>query len=143
MIFLRWYRFYISVILGACVYFVWFSTWWTWVGTAVLSRAIWMFIERWLHARRIEQSFEKHSYPFKQFTGPYGIRLVNKSESDRSVRITLAEVFTSDLKQLKKAVEQLELMDTLFKAGMQPDGDTWQLHDLKLKYGRHRLEHEK
>ena len=43
-------------------------------------------------------------------------------------------------KKLKKTVEQLEMMDTLFKAGMRPEGDEFLLHDLKLKYGKYRLD---
>ena len=49
-------------------------------------------------------------------------------------------MFTSNQKKLQKAVEQLEMMDTLFKAGMRPEGDEYLLHDLKLKYGKYRLE---
>jgi hypothetical protein len=41
---------------------------------------------------------------------------------------------------LAAAVEQLEVMDTLFQAGMRPQGDQYLLHDLKLKYGRSRLQ---
>jgi hypothetical protein len=31
-------------------------------------------------------------------------------------------------------------MDELFKAGLSPQGDEYLLHDLRLKYGRYRLE---
>jgi hypothetical protein len=52
----------------------------------------------------------------------------------------LSEVFTPNYKQLTKTVEQLEVMDTLFKSGLSPDGDTYQLHELKLKYAKYRIE---
>ena len=39
------------------------------------------------------------------------------------------------MKKLQEAVKTLETMDVLFSAGMRPDANVWQLHDLKLKYG--------
>ena len=85
---------------------------------------------------------QAHSAQFKELLGPYGIRMINKAEQDPGIRKSLSEVFTPDLKKLKSTVDQLEMMDTLFKAGMQPDADTYQLHDLKLKYGKYRVEKE-
>jgi len=87
----------------------------------------------------VDASYNAHAAEFKQLYGPYGIRIANKAESDRRIKISLVEVFTDNPKTLKKNVEQLEVMDTLFKAGMQPQGDEFLLHDLKLKYGKHRL----
>jgi hypothetical protein len=89
---------------------------------------------------RIKKWYKIHEANFKELTGPYGIRLINKADSDTAVRNSLAEVFTSSFQELRKTVEQLEMMDTLFKSGLRPDGDSYQLHDLKLKYARHRLE---
>ncbi|MDG5814533.1 hypothetical protein QA601_05565 [Chitinispirillales bacterium ANBcel5] len=65
---------------------------------------------------------------------------MNKAENDYSLKASLAEVFVTDLNTLRKTVESLEVMDTLFKAGMRPDSDSYQLHDLKLKYGKYRIE---
>jgi hypothetical protein len=130
----------LSVLSGAlCWYFI-FRTWWSWVLIAILSRTIWYFVEHALRNRQINKDFQAHETIFKQLYGPYGIRLINKSETDTAVRKELAEVFTGDMKKLLKTVEQLEMMDTLFKAGMRPDGDAYLLHDLKLKYGKHRLD---
>ena len=73
---------------------------------------------------------------FKQQHGPYGIRIANKAENEWHIKKSLAEVFTTNIKKLHKAIEQLEMMDTLFKAGLRPEGDEFLLHDLKLKYGK-------
>jgi hypothetical protein len=97
-------------------------------------------LERNIKRYRISGWFKKHSSQFKELTGPYGIRLINRSETDASVKESLSEVFTPNYKQLTKTVEQLEVMDTLFKSGLSPDGDTYQLHDLKLKYAKFRIE---
>ncbi len=84
--------------------------------------------------------FKSHVTPFKELTGPYGIRLINKAENEHTVKESLAEVFTPNRKELQKVLEQLEVMDTLFKSGLRPDGSSYQLHDLKLKYAKHRIE---
>lgn len=101
---------------------------------------LWYFVEKRINQIRINKWFEQHSYEFKLQTGPYGIRLINQAENDSYIKKSLCEVFTPDLKKLKEAVTQLETMDALFRAGLQPQGDQFQLHDLKLKYGRYRLE---
>jgi hypothetical protein len=139
----NFYRLYISIAAGGIFYFYIYKHWWVWVVTSLMTRVLWYVIERRLESIRIEKSFRQHSYEFKQQFGPYGIRIINKAENDFSVKQSLAEVFTPDMKKLKAVVEQLELMDTLFKAGMQPDGDTYQIHDLKLRYGKTRLENDK
>ncbi|NLD91477.1 MAG: hypothetical protein GX639_02290 [Fibrobacter sp.] len=136
------YRMIVSVLLGALCWFFIFHTWWSWVLITILSRIIWYIVEHALLNVQISKDFRVHETSFKQLYGPYGIRLINKSETDAIVRRELAEVFTRSMKKLAKTVEQLEMMDTLFKAGMRPDGDTYLLHDLKLKYGKHRLDNE-
>jgi hypothetical protein len=142
MFMFSFYRMIASVLLGALCWFFIFRTWWSWVLVTILSRTIWYFVEQALRNMQISKDFRAHETTFKQLYGPYGIRLINKSETDAAVRRELAEVFTSDMKKLAKTVEQLEMMDTLFKAGMRPDGDTYLLHDLKLKYAKHRLDNE-
>ena len=142
MFFLRWYRFYSAVLAGAILYFGVLNTWWSWLSGAILFRFAWFLVEKRIHSARILSWYKQHSYTFKQQYGPYGIRLINKAEKDPALRQSLADVFTPNLKKLKETVDQLEMMDNLFQAGMRPDGDTWQLHDLKLKYGKYRLEKE-
>lgn len=139
MFLLNFYRFYVSVAAGAAVYFLLLHSVWIWILTTVLVRAGWFGVETLLQRMRTQQAFTRHIGEFKQLYGPYGIRLANKAENDQRVKNSLAEVFTDNKKQLKKNVEQLEVMDTLFKAGMRPEGDEYLLHDLKLKYGKHRL----
>ena len=97
-------------------------------------------VERFIHGKRVDALFQRNCAEFKQLFGPYGIRIANKAEQDRQIKESLAEVFTVNRKKLTKAIEQLEMMDTLFKAGMRPEGDQFLLHDLKLKFGKHRLE---
>jgi hypothetical protein len=101
---------------------------------------VWFYIESVSKKWGIDKNFKKHVSEFKQEYGPYGIRIINKAEKEWRVKASLAEVFTSDKKKLKKTVEQLEAMDALFSAGMRPEGDEFLLHDLKLKYGKLRLE---
>lgn len=137
---LSFYRFYTSVVLGIMAGLFVVRTWWFGVIVAAAVRACWGGIEYFIEKMRINRSFRAHAYAFKQELGPYGIRMINKAEKDASVKRQLAEVFTADEKKLRKAVEQLEMMDTLFKAGMRPDGDAYQLHDLKLKYAKFRIE---
>ena len=140
MLLLSWYRMYAAIIAGAAVYFLAIRHWWMWVLVTVALRIVWLLTEWWINNRLIEVSYKKHSGEFKQLCGPYGIRIANKAESDFAIKKSLCEVFVDNKQALKKTVDQLEMMNTLFNAGMRPDGDTFQLHDLKLKYGRHRLE---
>jgi hypothetical protein len=109
------------------------------IGTVIGVRALVFFIEWWIKRLLINRDFASHEAEFKQLYGPYGIRLINKAGTDSRIRNGLAEVFVADLNKLKKSVEQLDVMEVLFKAGMQPQGDEFLLHDLKLKYGKHRL----
>jgi hypothetical protein len=136
----NYYRLFSSVAAGGAAWFFFKPAIWLWILITILFRTLWYFTEIKIRGIRIDRWFEKHQYDFKQLTGPYGIRLINKAAEDPAVRRSLAEVFTPDLKALRKNVDQMEVLDTLFKAGMRPDGDDYQLHDLKLKYGRHRLE---
>lgn len=140
MFLLTFYRFYIATAIGIAAYFLLLPNLWICVAIAIAVRTVWFFAERYLENLAIARSFEKHQTKFKELYGPYGIRLVNKAESDAEIRISLAEVFTPNVKKLKENVKTLETMDVLFNAGMRPDGDAWQLHDLKLKYGKYRLE---
>ena len=136
----RFYRFYLSVVGGIGASLCVIHSWWFGLAVALVIRISWAVVEHLISRYNINRSFKKHAYTFKQLTGPYGIRLINKAEKDHHLRTQLAEVFVDDERQLRKALENIEVMDTLFKAGMRPDGDTWQLHDLKLKYARFRLE---
>jgi hypothetical protein len=136
------YRLYSSIAAGVLAFFF-FSSVWLGIGIIIAVRLSWMGIEILLNRRRIESSYKQHISAFKQELGPYGIRIANKAESDFRTKNSLCEVFTKNQKQLKKAVEQLDVMDALFKAGMRPDADEYLLHDLKLKYGKIRLEKEK
>jgi hypothetical protein len=140
MFILNFYRLYIALVTGAAVYFFVLPRLWLFFVTLIATRVIWFFIERFVRNIRINKSFEEHETPFKEQFGPYGIRLINKARSDPAIKQSLAEVFTNDLKKLQENVKNLETMDVLFNAGMRPDGDAWQLHDLKLKYGKVRLE---
>ncbi len=137
---LSFYRLYVSIAAGVAAGLFLVRTWWFGLLAAIFVRMLWGGIEHLVERVRINKSFEEHAHAFKQELGPYGIRMINKAEKDGSVKRQLAEVFTADETKLRKAVEQLEMMDTLFKAGMRPDGDTYQLHDLKLKYGKFRIE---
>jgi len=140
---MSFYRFYCSFLFGCSVYFFLIRNIWLGILAIVLFRLIWYFIERLLRHRSIQKNFNAHIAAFKQEYGPYGIRLANKANQEWRIKESLAEVFTPDIKKLKKAVEQLDMMNTLFNAGMRPDGDEYLLHDLKLKYGKLRLEKEK
>lgn len=140
MLLLNFYRAYFALTSGALVYFLLYRSLWLAVGIAVVTRTGWFFIEKAMHTVFISRWFEENQAAFKEQFGPYGIRLINRAETDAAVKNSLAEVFTPDLKKLKQTVDSLDAMDVIFKAGMRPDGDTWQLHDLKLKYGKWRLE---
>lgn len=91
----------------------------------------------------VEKNYKKYIFDFKRQNGPYGIRIANKADNEWRIKESLAEVFTPNMKKLRKAVEQLEMMDTLFKAGLSPEGDEFLLHDLKFKYSKYRLEKNK
>jgi hypothetical protein len=135
----NFYRLYISAIIGIGVYLLTKSVWLC-IGAIIIVRFTWLAIElifERLHAHRL---FKQHAADFKQVFGPYGIRIANKAESEWRVMKSLVEVFESNQAKLKKNVEQLEVMDTLFNAGMRPEGYEYLLHDLKLKYGKRRLE---
>jgi|WetSurMetagenome_2_1015567.scaffolds.fasta_scaffold00378_3 hypothetical protein len=140
MLFFTFYRLYIAICGGvAC---------WLLVGksvplsvlAAVAVRAVWFGVERFADRMAVENDFKRHAYEFKQQLGPYGIRIANQAEKDFAVKQSLAEVFVKRPARLRKNVEQLAMLDTLFSAGMRPEGDAWLLHDCKLKYGRFRLE---
>lgn len=140
MFIFQFYRFYLSTALGIATWFFVIHSFWVIFPVIIVTRTVWFLIEKIIRNIRIKKWYKIHSAPFKELTGPYGIRLINKADSDVTVRNSLAEVFTPDFKELKKNVEQLEMMDTLFKSGLRPDADSYQLHDLKLKYARNRLE---
>ena len=137
---MSFYRLYASIAAGTGAALLIVHTWWFGLAAAIAARMLWAALEHIVGRVTVSRLFAKHMFSFKQQLGPYGIRMVNKAETDASVKRSLAEVFTDNDKKLSKAVETLEMMDTLFKAGMRPDDDTYQLHDLKLKYGKWRLE---
>jgi hypothetical protein len=137
------FTFHRSIIAGFCgtaVYLALLHKWWAWVIVSLLTRIIWFFIEQRISHFEINKLFKQNETEFKQLYGPYGIRLINKAESDWQTKKNLAEVFTNKMSTLKNTVEQLEVMNSLFQAGLKPDGEAYLLHDLKLKYGKHRLE---
>jgi uncharacterized membrane protein len=140
MWFFHLYRFYISVTVGIVLFAFFGVSIWIAGVAALVTRVLWYAVERMSERAAINRSFTRHCYRFKQLLGPYGIRIANKAENDYRVKRSLAEVFTPNREKLKKNVEQLEVMDTLFNAGMRPEGDEYLLHDCKLKYGKHRLE---
>ncbi len=140
MIVLNFYRMLCSIFLGGVVYFLFWAKWWIWIVTSFAIRIIWFFIEKNIDHLHINTLFKQHESLFKQLYGPYGIRVINKAGTDWQTKKSLAEVFTNNKKNLTSAVEQLEVMNTLFQAGLKPDGDSYLLHDLKLKYGKYRLE---
>ncbi len=134
------YRLYVSISAGILSFFFLIRSIPLCLGISASTRILWWFVE-WLVQRiKIQRQFSKFGNEFKVHYGPYGIRIVNKAQSDFRIKTSLCEVFVESPDKLKKAVEQLEVMDTLFKAGMQPQGDDYLLHDLKLKFGKLRLE---
>ena len=137
---LNFYRFYASLALGVAATVFIVHRWWFGLLVFIAARTCWALVELFIGRLTIDRLFKKHAYEFKQQLGPYGIRMINRAEKDASVRRSLTEVFTDNEKKLRKAIENLEVMDTLFRAGMRPDGDAYQLHDLKLKYGKYRIE---
>ena len=140
---LSFYRFYISVFFGISVYLFFLQNIWIALLSIIVTRVIWYLCERLLKKYAIQKDYQNHITEFKQQNGPYGIRIANKADKEWRFKESLAEVFTANKKKLQKAVEQLEMMDTLFKAGMRPEGDEFLLHDLKLKYGKYRIEKHK
>ncbi|MFP4163996.1 MAG: hypothetical protein ACLFVE_08460 [Chitinispirillaceae bacterium] len=135
---LQFYRFFVSVVISIAFSYLLDSVW-IWLPIAVLIRFVWYRLERFFEDRKVKQLYDEHAPEFKQLTGPYGIRLINKAEKNPALKRSLAEVFTSDEKKLKETLKQLKMLDTLFSAGMTPDGDSYQLHDLKLKYAKYRV----
>ena len=139
MWFLEYYRFYLTIILVIILWLFLKITIFFAIAIGLFFRIIWLIVERLIERIKIERFFKKHIYSFKQELGPYGIRIANQAEKNFSIKKSLSEVFVNNPKQLKKNVEQLEIMDTLFKAGISPQGDAYLLHDCKLKYGKIRL----
>lgn len=140
MWFFSFYRFYCSIVIAVIVTILLHASWWITIIISILVRSGILVIEHLIRRMMVNKLFMAHSSSFKQELGPYGIRMINRAEKDQQLRTSLAEVFVKSEKKLRKTVEQLEVMETLYKAGMRPDADTWQLHDLKLKYGRIQLE---
>ncbi len=134
------YRAYFAVCAGAAEYFFLKKSLWLSAAAALVVRVLWFAAEQSIRRAIINRDFKRHVYEFKQQLGPYGIRMANKADNEWPIKKSLAEVFTSNKAKLKKNVEQLQMMNTLFSAGMRPDADTYQLHDCKLKYGAYRLE---
>ncbi len=137
------YRFYCACVFGLSVYFFYIRNVWVSILVIICFRVAWFLIERMIHRHAIRKDFTKHITDFKQQHGPYGIRIANKAEKEWQIKASLSEVFTPNIKKLQKTVEQLEMFDTLFKAGMRPQGDEYLLHDLKLKYGKERLQRKR
>ena len=142
MILFKFYRAWASILAAAFVFVYVKPLWWFAAGVALAIRILWAVVDRFLEKARVERLFRRHGAAFKQLCGPYGIRIANKAEKDWRVKKSLAEVFEVHHETLKKNVEQLEMLDTLFGAGMRPEGDEYLIHDLKLKYGKYRLERE-
>jgi hypothetical protein len=134
------YRFYFALACGIAFYLFAVRSIWLAVLVAALERTVWLVIERIATRIGTDRDFKRHVYSFKQQLGPYGIRVANQAENDFRTKKSLAEVFVSNPARLKRNVEQLKMMDTLFQAGMRPDGDAYLLHDCKLKYGIFRAE---
>jgi hypothetical protein len=133
------YRFYAALCAGFLLYFFVTRNIFLSVLAAVFFRLLWLGMEKAFARIRISRDYTKHQAAFKQEFGPYGIRIANLAQAQWRVKASLAEVFCSRRDSLQKAVEQLEVMGALFKAGMRPEGDDFLLHDLKLTYGKKRL----
>jgi hypothetical protein len=140
MFLLNFYRLYASLCAGILFYLFFARSLWISAAVMIGFRLTWFAVERKINSFLINKLFNQHLFEFKQQLGPYGIRLANKAENDWHLKKSLAEVFVADPGTLKKNVEQLEMFDTLYKTGMRPDSDTYQVHDCKLKYGMYRLE---
>jgi hypothetical protein len=133
------YRIILSLCCGILFWLFCIKSLWLALLAAIVVRVVWFAVERVVERIAVEKDFKRHVYSFKQQLGPYGIRLANKAEKDYGVKKSLAEVFTSNSARLKKNIDQLKMMDTLFSAGMRPDGEAYLLHDCKLKYGAYRV----
>jgi len=140
MFFLNFYRLFFSLLCGALFYYLWFHNWWIWILVTLVTRLLWFTIEIIIGHIQIEISFRQHAAEFRQLYGPYGIRIINKAETDWQTKKSLAEVFTNNITCLNKNVELLNVMNTLFQSGLKPDDDNMLIHDLKLKYGKYRIE---
>jgi hypothetical protein len=134
------YRTFIALCAGFAEYFFLARSVWLLIATTILVRSAWLAVERMFSRMTIKRDFDRHVYEFKQQLGPYGIRMANQADNEWHVKKSLGDVFTSNTARLRKNVEQLQMMDTLFKAGMSPDAETYQLHDCKFKYGMFRVE---
>ncbi|MBD3420925.1 MAG: hypothetical protein GF398_12465 [Chitinivibrionales bacterium] len=135
----NFYRLYCSLAAGLLYYFFIQRSWWQALLILIAARAGWFGISWYIKKVATDRAFNKYIGEFKEKYGPYGIRMANKAENNRRIKESLAEIFVADMQKLKKNVEQLDVMDTLFNAGMRPEGDEYLLHDLKLKYGKERL----
>jgi hypothetical protein len=137
------YRAFIALCAGIAEYLFLVKSLWVSIATVIIVRTLWFGVERFIGRILIRRDFNRQVYEFKQQLGPYGIRMANKADNEWPVKKSLAEVFTSNTARLAKNVERLQMMDTLYTAGMRPDADSYQLHDCKLKYGVYRLEQSK
>ena len=138
----RFYRMYAALAAGVLTWVLPGRSVWLGLAVAVLVRTAWLLCERSIRRIRLQRAFQEHIGRFRNLYGPYAIRLANKAEKDRRIRESLAEVFTPRISELRKTVEQLDVLDALFQAGMRPQGDDYLLHDLKRKYGKERLSRE-
>jgi hypothetical protein len=137
---ISFYRAYVALCAGIAQYLFLVKSIWVSIAGAAIVRIIWFCAEQVVRRAIIKRDFKRHVYEFKQQLGPYGIRMANKADNEWRIKKSLADVFTSNTARLRKNVEQLQMMDTLFSAGMTPDAEAYQLHDCKLKYGKYRLE---
>ena len=137
---LGFYRLYFALASGVAFYVLAVRSVWFALLVSAIARGAWFGIERIATRIVVDRDFNRHEYQFKQLLGPYGIRIANQAEQDFRTKKNLAEVFVSNPARLRKNVEQLTMMDTLFRAGMRPEGDAYLLHDCKLKYGTYRVE---
>ena len=136
------YRLYLSICAGILLWLFLAKSIWLSILTAIAVRAVWFLAEKILDRIMVERDFRHHVYAFKQQLGPYGIRIANQAEKDFGTKKSLAEVFVANRGTLRKNVDQIKVLDTLFSAGMRPEGDAWLLHDCKLKYGLFRMQKE-
>ncbi len=143
MVVFSFYRFYASIVAGMVGYVLLQHSIAAGAACAAVFRLLWYLCEKCIDYSAVNVRFKRHVYEFKQQLGPYGILMANRAEADRKVKESLAEVFVSDVRKLQKNVEQLQILETLYQAGMTPDAETYQLHDCKLKYALYRLEQQK
>jgi hypothetical protein len=140
MAFLSFYRLYASLCVGGLFYIFCFHSLGAALLSALLTRGIWFFVEYFVKRMVTNALYQQHIYDFKQQLGPYGIRVANQAEENRRVKESLSEVFIDSPEKLQKTAETLQLIDTLYQAGMTPDQDSRLLHDCKIKYAKYRLE---